>query len=241
MYANKKEMKKSIIEAEDEPVEDPFEAENTVEEEPGKREIINEETDPLEYEQDEDKPEYLDPSPLIEVEEDPLDEIELPDLENNLEDIQEEVPEEPMEDVPNLDEIVVEKATEKEVLSDGDGMMNDFERLLNQIQTDKENETRFKQLNDEKNRVKEKNTHILENQIKNNLKVEGDNSKQNEMRVQDQDTEDFKQRRDKALKLEEKERIKAEKLAEKERKKAEKAAEREKKRAKKKKKGNADE
>lgn len=231
MYENKKYMKATITEIEDEIEEETEEIFDT--EEDTVVEVPDKEEDVAEWIEDDAEPEFLEPAPLVELEEDPAEEIVVPDLES-CENDPEEDQEDPAEEVVNVEEILAEKASEKKEDS-SDSMMSDFERLLNKIQEDKENEDKFKQYSEEKSRIKEKNAHVLESQVKKNLKVEGEDQKGGNETVKVEETEDFKQRKDKALKLEEKERIKAEKLAEKERKKAEKIAERERKKAEKKK------
>lgn len=228
MYADKQEMK-ALLEVEDE-VEPEVDVYEEVVEDEG---LVKEETEeiiesPVESTEDEEELDIIE-SPLVDVEDEPTEEIvEEEIIAEPVPEVMPEVPE-PEEDVINIEEILAEKAAETKPTDDV--VMSDFERLLGQLQSNQENESKFKQANEEKARTKEKNAQALESQVKQGLKVDGDDGKHKEKRVQDQDTEDFKQRKDKVLKQEEKERIKAEKLAEKERKKAEKAAEREQKKA----------
>lgn len=170
---------------------------------------------------DEESPEFLDPAPLIELDDEPQ---ETPSFELDVEEEAEE-PELELEVNPviDLDSIVSEKQGESsnEAFSD-EQQMDEFTRCLNMLKEKTQTENEINRYDEEKSRVKENNIKALEKQVKSELKVEGIiNKGKTQIKIEDTD---FDARREKALKLEEKQRLKAEKIAERERKKAEKIA-----------------
>ena len=170
---------------------------------------------------DEESPEFLDPAPLIELDDEPQ---EAPSFELDVE----EEPEEPeleleVNPVIDLDSIVSEKRGESSNAEFSDEQqMDEFTRCLNMLKEKTQTENEINRYDEEKSRVKENNIRALEKQVKSELKVEGIiNKGKTQIKIEDTD---FDARREKALKLEEKQRLKAEKIAERERKKAEKIA-----------------
>ena len=122
----------------------------------------------------------------------------------------------------DIDLLVAEKQKEKQ--KQEESQMDDFNAILSMLSAKEEMKSAVQQQSKIKEKTKESNMKVLDKKVKSTYKVEGEDNKPDISQITKAEDVDFNARREKALKLEEKERLKAEKLAEKERKKAEKAA-----------------